>query len=60
MTKDYVVDLHSVGEEVTYRGVAELKEVGNNIYVYGPEETLYAVLEKNDIKKLVPFQDNDI
>ena len=58
MTTDYSVELYSVGEEYIYRGVAELREVGTSIYIYGPGNTLRAVIDKNDVKNLRPIQDN--
>jgi hypothetical protein len=56
MTNDYVVELHSSeGESVTYRGVAELKESGPSIYVYGPNNSLKAIIERDDIKSILPL-----
>ncbi|WP_157982872.1 hypothetical protein [Pantoea ananatis] len=59
MTSDYSVELYSVGEEHIYRGVAEIKEVGTSLYIYGPSNSLRAVLDKNDIKNLRPIRDNE-
>ncbi|AJJ24700.1 hypothetical protein [Yersinia enterocolitica] len=52
---NYVVQLFSEADPQYINSVAELKEVGGSVSLYGENETLLAVYEKNDIQKLAPL-----
>ncbi|EOC1312722.1 hypothetical protein ACN5PR_000597 [Cronobacter dublinensis] len=55
---NYVVQLYSEPDPQYINDVAELKENGGSVFLYGDAGTLIAVYEKNDIQKLAPLSQN--
>lgn len=48
-----LIETHNEGEAIEYRNATHIKEGKYSLTIYGPNETVLAILQLSDIKKLI-------